>query len=39
MKLEYQTLEEYNEALKQEYQEQIRYYVAESKTPAVRNMN
>lgn len=39
MKSQYQTVEEYNKEVKQEYQEQIRYFIAESKTPAVRNMN
>lgn len=37
--ISYQTIEEYNEQVKREYQEKIRYYIAESKTPAVRNMN
>ena len=39
MKLKYQTVEEYNNEIKQEFQERIRYYIAESKTPAAHHIN
>lgn len=37
MKFEYQTIEEYNKEVEQEFQEQIRYYIAEAKIPAARH--